>query len=302
MHIPDGFLSTPVWAALDVATVPAVGYMARRASLHLEESRVPLLGVLGAFVFAAQMVNFPVGMGTSGHLMGGALLAYTLGPAAASLVMTAILTIQAFLFQDGGVLALGANVMSMAVVGVVAAYLPYRLWGAGPARSFAIFAGGALSVLVTAGSAMTFLYVSGVPMPAALLGIPVALFVVAAMVEGAITLAVIRAIERLHPDWVRQPGATGTGPIPWIAGAAVVLAGVGFLFASTQPDGFEHLSERLGIAAQATALVQTPLADYEAAFLRTGWLRRFVAGIAGLGIVWLACVGAGRLLATRRSS
>src|SRR5271165_5457692 len=129
MHIPDNFLSTPVWAALDAVTVPAFGLIARRAGRDLEESRVPLLGVLGAFVFAAQMINFPVGIGTSGHLVGGALLAITLGAAPAVLVMTAIIAMQAFVFQDGGVLALGANVFNMAVVGVLAGYWPFHVWG-----------------------------------------------------------------------------------------------------------------------------------------------------------------------------
>src|SRR3981189_3139256 len=129
MHIPDGFLSTQVWATMDAVAVPAVGYFARRAQTAAEESRIPLFGVLGAFVFAAQMINFPVGVGTSGHLVGGALLAFTLGPAAATIVMTAILAIQALVFQDGGVLALGANVCNMAVFGVLAGYLPYHYWG-----------------------------------------------------------------------------------------------------------------------------------------------------------------------------
>src|SRR6195256_4716277 len=115
MHIPDNFLSTPVWASLDAISIPAVVMMSRRAGRELDESRIPLLGVMGAFVFAAQMINFPVGIGTSGHLVGGALLAITLGPAAAALVMTAIIAIQAFIFQDGGVLALGANVFNMAI-------------------------------------------------------------------------------------------------------------------------------------------------------------------------------------------
>ena len=83
MHIPDGFLSTPVWLALDVTGLPAIGLLARRARRELEEARAPLLGVTGAFVFAAQMINFPVAAGTSAHLVGGALLAIALGPAAA---------------------------------------------------------------------------------------------------------------------------------------------------------------------------------------------------------------------------
>src|ERR1017187_4320841 len=123
MHIPDGFLSPPVWAAFDVLSVPAVGLMARGARRHMEDRKIPLLGVMGAFVFAAQMINFPVGLGTSGHLVGGTLLAITLGPAAAAIVMTAIVALQAFIFQDGGIVTLGANVINMAVIGVLAGYL-----------------------------------------------------------------------------------------------------------------------------------------------------------------------------------
>src|ERR1700690_259695 len=131
MHIPDGFLSPPVWATLDVAAVGAVALAGRRAQEEFETSdgrRIPLLGVMGAFVFAAQMINFPVGAGTSGHLVGGALLAITLGPGAAAIVMTAILILQAFVFQDGGIVVLGANICNMAVAGVLAGYAPYRLW------------------------------------------------------------------------------------------------------------------------------------------------------------------------------
>src|SRR5262245_50248007 len=165
MHIPDGFLSPPVWAALDVVAAPATGYIARKAQRGFEEKNVPLLGVMGAFVFAAQMINFPVGAGTSGHLVGGALLAITLGPFAASVVMTAILAIQALVFQDGGILALGANVVNMAIVGVLAGYLPYRIWGSGRLRKPAIFLGAALSVLVSAVLAIAELQLSGTRMP-----------------------------------------------------------------------------------------------------------------------------------------
>ena len=132
---------------MDVAAAPAVGYMVRRAQREFEESRIPLLGVMGAFVFAAQMINFPVGIGTSGHLVGGALLACTLGPAAAGVVLCAIIAIQALVFQDGGILALGPNLINMAILGVLAGYLPYYLWGGTAWRKFAIFAGGALSVM-----------------------------------------------------------------------------------------------------------------------------------------------------------
>ena len=117
MHIPDGFLSPAVWAPLDAAAIPAVGWIAHRAQKDTDERNIPLMGVMGAFVFAAQMINFPVGLGTSGHLVGGALLAIVLGPAAASVVLTSILVIQAFVFQDGGIMALGPNILNMAIVG-----------------------------------------------------------------------------------------------------------------------------------------------------------------------------------------
>src|SRR6202034_2429034 len=164
MHIPDNFLSTPVWATLDAIAIPAVGLMLRQAGRELDDTRIPLLGVMGAFVFAAQMINFPVGIGTSGHLVGGALLAYTLGPAPAVLVMTVIVAIQAFVFQDGGVLALGANVFNMAVVGVLAGYWPYHVWGASWRRS-AMFAGAFLSVMVSGSLALGELLMSSVAMP-----------------------------------------------------------------------------------------------------------------------------------------
>ena len=133
MHIPDGFLAAPVWVGLDAAAIPAAGFFVRRAQASFDERRVPLLCVMGAFVFAAQMINFPVGVGTSGHLVGGTLLALTLGPSAATVVMTAILVVQALVFQDGGVTALGANVINMAVAGVWLGYLPVRLAGGGRA-------------------------------------------------------------------------------------------------------------------------------------------------------------------------
>lgn len=104
MHIPDNFLSPPVWATLDVVAIPTIGIIARHASRQMEDARIPLLGVMGAFVFAAQMINFPVGLGTSAHLVGGALLVYALGPAFAVITMTAILAVQAFVFQDGACL------------------------------------------------------------------------------------------------------------------------------------------------------------------------------------------------------
>jgi cobalt/nickel transport system permease protein len=302
MHIPDGFLSPPVWATLDVAAVPAVALVARRAQSEWEDRRIPLLGVMGAFVFAAQMINFPVGIGTSGHLVGGTLLAVTLGPAAASVVMAAIVAIQAFVFQDGGIMALGANIFNMAVAGVLAGYLPYRMWGAGPWRSGAIFAGGMLSVLTSACLALSQLLISGVPMPGRLLWVSSGLFLVSAVIEGAITVAVVRAIERLNPAWVRGPREAGSRVLGVVAVGAVFLAVVGVLAASAAPDGIAKLAAQVGVPLRPPAGLHAPLADYELHGFEPAWLRKAAAGLAGLMLVYVVCVLCGWAIARRRSA
>jgi cobalt/nickel transport system permease protein len=308
MHIPDGFLSTPVWSALDLASLPAVGWMARRAQkqnpgINQENRKVPLMGVMGAFVFAAQMINFPIPLGTSAHLVGGALMTIVLGPAAASVVMTAILVIQAFVFQDGGVMALGANVVNMALAGVLAAYIPYRLWRS-HWRSAAIFLSGMLSVLVAGCLALSELALSGVPMPGRLIAISLGLFLTASLAEGAITLAAVRAIGRLNPSAAAEPETqpAGSRVIGAIAIAAVLLAAFGILWASTAPENLEHVAAQFGIAAHAPLWLHAPLADYEWQGSASLWFRRASAGLAGLALIYGICALTGKLLTRQRSA
>jgi cobalt/nickel transport system permease protein len=282
VHIPDGFLSTPVWAAMDAAALPAVALGVRRAQRDFEDARIPLLGVMGAFVFAAQMINFPVGIGTSSHLVGGALLALTLGPAAASVVMTAILVTQALVFQDGGLLALGANVMNMAIAGVLAGYLPYQWFGRGRWRRAAIFAGGALSVLVSATLAVTELLLSGTPMPRAALVVSGAVFVVSALLEGAITLAVAQSLEAIQPNFVRKP-AERRHAAAALGAAAVLLAAVGVVFASTAPDGIERMTRAQAVESAS-------------------WVGKAEAGLAGVALIYAVCLAIGRAVGRRRSA
>ena len=297
MHIPDGFLSTPVWLTLDIAAVPAVALAVRRAQRGFEDARVPLLGVMGAFVFAAQMINFPVGVGTTGHLVGGALLAFTLGPAPAMVAMSAILAIQALVFQDGGILALGPNLINMAILGVLAGYLPFHLWGAGKWRKAAIFLGATLSLLVSAVCALAELLLSGVRMPAPVLALSLALFLVSALLEGAITLTVVQALEAIQPNAVRRPRGVGA-----VGLSAILLAAVGVLFASTNPDGIERLGETTGIGAYAHRFLGTPFTGYQTAFFVNPWLRRATAGLAGLALVYCACALIVRASTRKRSA
>lgn len=310
MHIPDNFLSPPVWAALDAVALPALAVVSRQARKSTDLNRLPLLGVMGAFVFAAQMINFPVGIGTSGHLVGGTLLACLLGPWPAALVVSAILIVQALVFQDGGVLALGANIINMALIGVLAGYLPARLFFRSKWKSYGIFLGGTCSVLASGILALAELLLSGIRMPAALIEISLGLFAVNALLEGAITVSVLHAIERLNPGIAESalastPGRNTSGwgrAVAAVATASVALAAVGILVASTQPDGLEQLGKHLGIAFGAHPLFHSVLRNYQMAALGANWFSRASAGLLGLLAVYLICAFGGRLLARARRS
>ena len=130
LHIPDGFLSPQISLLLWVATAVLIGIAVRKTSrtdVRLIASQPILMGVLGAFIFAAQMINFPVAAGTSGHLLGGALAAILIGPYAATLSITIVLLLQALLFADGGLIASGLNVFNLALVGVWGSHLIFLL-------------------------------------------------------------------------------------------------------------------------------------------------------------------------------
>jgi len=220
LHIPDGFLSGGVAALCGVAAVAAVAYGLRVANMELDEARVPLLGVLAAFIFATQMLNFPIAGGTSGHLLGAALAAVLLGPWLACLVLAVVLVVQAFAFADGGITALGANVLNMGVLGALLA--GYLMVGAAKVlpHTRVTFLGTVgvvswLAVMVGAAATSVELAVSdtvalGTSLPAmlgvhALIGIG----------EAVITVAAVSAVLAARPDLValapKELTATGAG-------------------------------------------------------------------------------------------
>src|SRR5512147_2487255 len=135
LHIPDGFLSLAVSIICWIIAVLALALAISKTNNSLGEKQVPLMGVMAAFIFAAQMINFPVAGGTSGHLLGGALAAMALGPWAGMLVMTAVIIVQGLLFQDGGLLVMGANILNM---GLITAAIGYGLYRAAPAQNRAL--------------------------------------------------------------------------------------------------------------------------------------------------------------------
>lgn len=301
MHIPDGYLSPPVLGLTGAAALAGVALASRKAAQAPEEDRVPLMGVMGAFVFAAQMINFPVAAGASGHLLGSALLAVLLGAAPAIVVMTAILAVQALLFQDGGLLALGANVVNMALAGVAAAAWSYRLLN-GASRRLAAFAAGALSAFVAACLALAELGASGIRIPPAALAGALGIFAVTAVLEGAITAAVISALERIQPSLAPQRQASGKPMLAGLLLVSLLLATAGFLLASSLPDGLEHLAERAGFTGLERTLIGAPMAGYEAPWFKAPALARAAAGIAGLAAAGGLCWAAGRWMARWRNA
>lgn len=307
MHIPDNFLSPPVWASLDAIAIPSIAVVSRRAQQSTEVNHFALLGVMGAFIFAAQMINFPVGFGTSGHLVGGTLLAAVFGPWAASLVLSAILIIQALVFQDGGVLALGPNILNMAMLGVWAGYLPVRYFLRTRWRWGGVFLGGVCSVLVSGFLALAELRLSGNPISSTLLIISLGLFAINAVAEGAITVSVLKAMERVNPEISGQPVPSIHRPVRHramgaIAMASLALVTAGVMVASTLPDGIEQLAKKLQIHFSAGPLFHSPLRDYQIQMLGASWLSRVSAGLIGLLLIYFACViGSYLLTRTRRS-
>jgi cobalt/nickel transport system permease protein len=138
-------------------------------------------------------------------------------------------------------------------------------------------------------------------MPGGVLALSMGLFAVAAALEGALTLAVVQALERINPRFIQRPERSGRA-LAALALAAIALAVVGVLFASAYPDGLEKLAENIGIAEQAENLIETPLADYEASFVSGEWARKAFAGLAGLILIFVACAAFGRLIARRRGA
>jgi cobalt/nickel transport system permease protein len=221
LHIPDGFLSNDVAALAAIPAVAAVAYALRRASTTLDERRVPLLGVTAAFVFAVQMLNFPVAGGTSGHLLGAALAAILLGPWLACLVMTVVLTAQAFVFADGGITALGANVLCMGVLGaLLVGGLMLASRKALP-KSNGVFlaivaAGSWLAVMLGALAASILLAFSGTVPLDTVLPAMLAVHALIGIGEAAITVTAVAAVLATRPDLIAvrdlQPAELGGRP------------------------------------------------------------------------------------------
>jgi cobalt/nickel transport system permease protein len=293
MHIPDGFLSVLVSLILWAISIGAIGYALRRVGKDLGERQVPLMGVLAAAIFAGQMLNFSVAGGTSGHLLGATLATILLGPWAAIIIMTTVVGIQALIFQDGGLLALGANIFNMAVVGVSVSYFAYtsikkiigeQKWG----LLVNGFISAWLSILIASLAAALELAASGtspanIAVPAmggihALIGIG----------EGLITVGALAFIYAARRD-ILQIGSTAQtgGAAIWMTGLGIALLLTIFSpLASAHPDGLEWVAEQKGFLDAAQAPLFEVIPDYVFPGVSNESLATILAGMVGALIVF----------------
>ena len=300
LHIPDGFLSFIVslicWAIAAVVLAMAVS----RTNKSLGEKQVPLMGIMAAFIFAAQMLNFPVAGGTSSHLLGGALAAIVLGPWAGMLVMTAVIAVQALLFQDGGLIVMGANILNMGLITSAIGYGLYRgVSNASRSTKLAV-AGVAAWLSVMAGALATALqlWLSGT---SDLQTVTLAMLGVHALIgigEALITVAALTFIMQTRPDLLDESSASAQGGRGWaLPGIALSLAVVLLSpLASAFPDGLERVAENMGFLHHGQSAPYQIIPDYTVPFLGETALSTIVAGIIGALVVLGLSILTGRSL------
>ncbi|HLO66613.1 MAG TPA: energy-coupling factor ABC transporter permease [Holophaga sp.] len=305
MHMSDALVSPAVGGAFWAASGWALARSARTVSRDAPDGGVPLTGVLGAFIFAIQMVTFAIpGTGSSGHLGGGLLLALLLGPEGAFLTLASVLVVQALFFADGGLLALGCNLFNM---GFIPAFVALPL--AGNRRTPGILAAAVASALLGAAAVAFETRLSGItqlPLGAFLLAL-LPIHLVIGLVEGLATAAVLRFLHKARPE-LRTPGTRGWRPAALVGLLALVTAGGLSVVASRNPDGLEWAIARVAgrepapppdpaHLAAARLQASAPLPDYALKGREPGRAQTSLAGLAG-GALTLALV-AGAAFALR---
>jgi len=305
LHIPDGFLSLFVSLICWLITAITISVAVSRTNKSLGEKQVPLMGVMAAFIFAAQMINFPVAGGTSGHLLGGALAAIMLGPWAAMLVMTAVIAVQALLFQDGGLLVMGANILNMGLITCVIGYGLYRSVSGGSRMLKLIVAGLAAWLSVMAGALFTSLqlWLSGTSQLQVVIPAMLFVHVLIGLGETVITVAALSFVLQARPDLLGENSESAKGSRGWIISGLAISLIVVFLspFASANPDGLNRVAMDLGFFGSAQSGAG-PLAGYKIPFLADASVSKIAAGAIGAFVVLALAVLAGRALIVNRKS
>ncbi|MEU5536699.1 energy-coupling factor ABC transporter permease [Streptomyces sp. NPDC020362] len=346
MHVPDGFIDAPTSAVTGVVAAGALAVSLRGArreqggtSRASEAGRggertAPLAGLVAAFIFAVQMLNFPVAAGTSGHLLGGALAAILVGPYTGVLCVSVVLLMQGVLFADGGLTALGVNITDMAIVTTVVSYAVFRaLLAVLPRGRRSVTAASFVAALVSVPAAavvFTLIYAVGGTTDVAIGKVATAMIGVHVLIgigEAAITALTVGAVIAVRPDLVhgarglrqrlqlRVNGELVDAPAPtapvaartsrrtlWITGlvTSLVLAGFVSFYASADPDGLEKVAHDKGIdkKAEKHASADSPLADYGVKDVSDARLSGGLAGVIGVGVT--AVAGSAVFWAVRR--
>ncbi|MFD5265547.1 energy-coupling factor ABC transporter permease [Streptomyces sp. NPDC058335] len=327
MHVPDGFINAPTSAVTGVVAAGAIAVSLRGARRELDERTAPLAGLVAAFIFAVQMLNFPVAAGTSGHLLGGALAAILVGPFTGVLCVSVVLLMQGILFADGGLTALGVNITNMAVVTTVVAYAVFRgLLTVLPRTPRSVTAASFVAALLSvpaAALAFTLMYAVGGTTDVAIGKVATAMVGVHVLIgigEATITALTVGAVIAVRPDLVY--GARGlqqklrlrvngelvdapaeeprTAPVAartsrrtlWVTGlvTSLVLAGFVSFYASSSPDGLEKVAADKGIdkKTEEHAVSDSPLADYGVKDVTDARLSGGLAGVIGVGVTVVA--------------
>lgn len=293
MHIPDGFLSILVSIVFWIISVTVIAISLRKTNQTLDERQVPLMGVLAAAIFAGQMLNFSVTGGTSGHLLGAALAMILLGPWPAILVMSSVVSVQAILFQDGGILALGANIFNMVIIGVFVSYAVYslltKLIKKQPLGIFlACFSSAWSSIFIASLSCALQLAISGTS--PANIAVP-AMGAVHALIgigEGLITMGALAIIYAARKDLL-QIGEVKIGSSKGIVIGGILIAlalAVLSPLASSHPDGLEWVAAQHGFLDTAKEALFNIIPDYTMPGITNSALATIIAGILGVIIVF----------------
>lgn len=287
LHIPDGFLSIAISVLCWLVTLVVLAMAVRRAREEFDERLAPLAGVMAAFIFAGQMINFPVAGGTSGHLIGATLAFVVLGPWLGLLAMTAVIVLQAILFQDGGLVVMGANILVMGVVPGMVGYGVYQ-WAQGKSRGVqtaVIGAGSWLSVVVASLVVALLLGFSGTTSLGVAVPAMVGIHMLIGLGEALITVAAISFIAQTRPALLQQgKAASGTG---WVVGGMIIALLVTLLspLASGSPDGLEWVAGEKGFLQTAQDAPYQILPDYTLPFLGETAVSTILAGVIGVLLV-----------------
>ena len=300
MHIPDGLIPFPQYIIYWLLVLPPVYLSLKWARQELDEMKTPLLAVLAAGIFAIQAINLPIGMGTSGHMVGAVLAAIILGsPYAGLLLLTLVLVVQAFVFYDGGITTLGANIFNMGLVSCWSGYYTYRWLESKLGTVKASFAGAWVGLFLSAIVATFQLYLAGAfPLLEALVVMGTFHAIIGLVGEGFITAIVVKSIMAYRPDIMKLEQRKPISRNVQMMGIAIVLilAVAAPYIASTNPDGLEQAMIHLMGEEQASNLetsiqYSAPMADYSIPGLGR------VGEVGAIAIGTLILLGIGLLLA-----